>query len=177
MAKKPDMLHGLLQILEANKGRIDSRIRIQKEAYLLAVSGFDFISAKSFSYHHYGPFSRELSDHLQFAVSVALLNESVKPGANDGTKYEYSLSETGSKYLEEAGKIEKKFADLVAACSNEHWRTLELAATSLFLQLNEERSEDEALSYALKLKPETSKYRSNAIAFLAKHFPHNQLSH
>jgi uncharacterized protein len=170
MVKKPNMLHGLLQLIEANGGKIDSRIRIQKESYLLAASGFDLISTESFSYHHYGPFSRELSDCLQFAVSVELLTETVAPGANDGTKYEYSLSQAGQKYLEDAGKVDDRHAKLVRICSQQHWRTLELAATSLFLQKRDELPAEDALSLTLKLKPETVMYREKAVSFLRDHF-------
>ncbi len=170
MTKKPNMLHGLLQLVEASDGNVDSRIRMQKEAYLLAMAGFDLISPSSFSYHYYGPFSRELSDYLQLAVSANLLGERVELGANNGEKYSYSLGDRGRAYLAEAGSINDPFATLVRVCKQEHWRTLELAATSLFLEQNEGIKRGDAVKKAIALKPETRPYQENAANFLAAHF-------
>jgi uncharacterized protein YwgA len=56
----------LKQIFAAADGEIVGRIRLQKIAYLLQqkAGGSDLF----FTYHHYGPFSRELSDALDWAV-------------------------------------------------------------------------------------------------------------
>lgn len=167
---KPNTLHGLLQLVEASEGSVDSRIRMQKEAFLLAIAGFEPISASSFSYHHYGPFSRELSDYLQFAVSANLLKEQIEPGANDGRKYSYSLTSRGESYLKAAGSMTSDYSSLVKACKSEHWRTLELVATCLFLEHGEETSRKDALSKAIQLKPETFAYRDSAVNFLASNF-------
>jgi uncharacterized protein len=167
---KPNTLHGLLQLVEASEGNVDSRIRMQKEAFLLAMAGFEPISTSSFSYHHYGPFSRELSDYLQFAVSANLLREQIEPGANDGKKYSYSLTARGSNYLKEAGSMPEDYTYLVKACKGEYWRTLELAATCLFLEHREEIDRAQALNKALSLKPDTLSYRDSALTFLQSHF-------
>ena len=68
-------LAGLLQLVAASGGSVTTRIRIQKEVFLLAVKGCLNLRATNFSYHHFGPFSRQLSETLQFAVSAGLLEE------------------------------------------------------------------------------------------------------
>lgn len=166
MENEQNMLLGLLQLVSANGDRVDSRIVIQKEAYLLAHSGYMHISANSFSYHHYGPFSRELSDCLQFAVSSQLLEEHPAPGKNDGIKYSYTLTDLGKQFLNDAGTMDEKFVKLVGACSKEKWRTLELAATTLFLQSREKTDENAAFELALKLKPDCVPYSGVTKVFL-----------
>jgi len=170
MNKKSNMLHGLLQLVEASDGEVDSRIRMQKEAFLLAVKGFADFPKSSFSYHHYGPYSRELSDYLQFSVASDLLNEKSELGANDGKKYSYSLGSKGRKYLDDAGHMSGQFSQLIQACKREHSRTLELAATCLFLEISTSLGRDDAFSKSVKLKPDTSSYRDLAKNFLAQHF-------
>ncbi len=166
MENEQNMLLGLLQLVSANGDTVESRIVIQKEAYLLARSGYMHISANSFSYHYYGPFSRELSDCLQFAVSSELLKEHPTPGMNDGIKYSYVLTDLGKQFLNDAGNMDEKFVKLVGACSKEKWRTLELAATTLFLQSREKTDGNTAFELALKLKPDCKPYSGATKVFL-----------
>lgn len=56
----------LLQIFQAGDGDIVGRIRLQKIAYLLQQKGGG--SDLFFTYHHYGPYSRDLADALDWAV-------------------------------------------------------------------------------------------------------------
>ena len=83
MEKKKNMLLGLMQLVGANGGNLESRIVLQKQAYVLGHEGFSHFPVGSFTYHHFGPFSRELSDCLQFAKSSGLLSEHVEVGANE----------------------------------------------------------------------------------------------
>lgn len=168
MDRTHNLLQGLLQLADASDGRIETRIRLQKEAYLLASAGFSHISKDTFTYHHYGPFSRELSDSLQFAVLSGLLEETKSQGADGGTKYSYVLSAQGRAYIAECGPMEEKFADIVKACSQHHWRTLELAATASFLVSTESMKLDDAFGHALELKPETLHYRDKASDLLSQ---------
>jgi uncharacterized protein len=164
--KNENMLLGLLQIVEANDGRMDSRIILQKQAFLLSYFGYSQIASSSFAYHHFGPFSRELSEYLQFATSSGLLSEAIAPGMNDGVKYSYSLTEQGRQFLSEAGSLNEKFVELVTKFKAQHWRTLELVATTLFLQSREKVDQLTAFDHALKLKPDTKSYVETARKFL-----------
>jgi hypothetical protein len=83
--------HARLALIAAVGGRIDTRIKVQKEAYLLAALDVELFERSAFSYHYFGPYSRELSDALQFAVSSDLLTEIKEQGTADGVRYSYAL--------------------------------------------------------------------------------------
>lgn len=55
-------------VLQAAEGEIIGRIRIQKIVYLLEQLGME--GGFRFSYHHYGPYSEELSDVLECAIEA-----------------------------------------------------------------------------------------------------------
>lgn len=168
MKSTRNVLTGLLRLVEAGQGQIDTRIRIQKEAFILAALGYPHLPLNSFAYHHYGPFSRELSDTLQIAVSAGLLTEAQAPGADGGFKYSYYLTESGKNYLSEAGGEIGELKSVVDRLGREHWRALELAATSLFLSLRGNVSEDDAFLKALELKPSTKPFANEARSLLSE---------
>ena len=168
MKSTSNVLTGLLRLVEAGQGQIDTRIRIQKEAFILAALGYPHLPVNSFTYHHYGPFSRELSDTLQVAVSSGLLQESQAPGADGGFKYIYHLTDSGKTYLSEAGGEIGELKSVVDRLGREHWRALELAATSLFLSLRGNVPQDEAISKALELKPSTKPFFNEAKSLLSE---------
>ncbi len=157
-------LRGLLSLVEANGGHVSSRISIQKSAYLLkTLKDPDFV-ALGFSYHHYGPYSRQLSDVLQEAVAAGLLQESRDAFAQGYQRYAYCLTEGGRSWLDEEfdahPETMEKFGGLL---SKAHWRVLELAATVVFLEKEELATERRnAFSMALRLKPECKVFRERA---------------
>lgn len=162
-------LRGLIALIAAAGGRIDARIKVQKEAFLLAASNVGGFDPTAFSYHHYGPYSREISDALQFAVSANLLTETKEPGASEGFRYSYSLTSEGRQFLSEAGEPETAETSLVQLMDPYHWRALELAATVRFLELRGTSLERrEAFAAALQLKPETKSYKIDASELLDK---------
>ena len=112
-------LRGLIGLIAAAGGKIDARIRVQKEAFLLAASNVGDFDHSNFVYHHYGPYSREISDALQFAVSSGLLSENRDRGAGEGVRYSYTLTEEGRQFLAEAGAPN---ADELALGSVFSWR-------------------------------------------------------
>jgi uncharacterized protein YwgA len=154
---------GVLELVKA-AGNLDSRIRVQKEAYLLATLGVGRFKASTFAYHHYGPYSRDVSDALQTAVSLGLVIETRTDG-EDGSyvRYSYGISDEGHEFLNEAESNVSEIVPRAEAWGKSHWRALELAATVRFLELNEGFKErDKAISEALKLKPATAKYLNDA---------------
>lgn len=58
----------VLRILQAAKGEIEGRTRIQKIVYLIEEIGNS--SNFFYSYHHYGPYSEELTDTLNILKHV-----------------------------------------------------------------------------------------------------------
>lgn len=160
-------LAALLELVQASGGSVVTRIRLQKMAYLLAAFGASAFRWHSFSYHHYGPFSRELSDTLQFAVSAGLLDEIHESFSEGSQRYNYELGEAGRSFVAESGSTLHIFKPMIARMSDEHWRSLELAATVDFLQRSRAAgSWDEGFTRAIQLKPETLPYRQKADSLL-----------
>jgi len=163
-------LVGLLQIVKLSGGEIRSRIKIQKEAFLLASQDVASFSLSEFSYHHYGPYSRSLSAALQLAVSADLLNETHEGGEDqDFTRYTYILTPNGEQFLSQFPNASDEFGKFVRFCKDMHWRALELAATVRFLEVHKaEFNRDSAFQQALSLKPKTKPFLSKAKKILSE---------
>ena len=126
-------------IVAAAGGRLVSRVRLQKVAYLLdklgAKSGF------SFAYHHYGPYSRELDNAVLDAEAFDKIRESFERRQSDGARYSVFEAITGNglhdySYLD-TDRLRERAKELSAASVT----VLELAATANWL-LEEERVAD-----------------------------------
>jgi uncharacterized protein YwgA len=157
-------------LVHAAGGTLEHRIRLQKSAYLLQRLGtVDFRSA-SFKYHHYGPYSRSLSDAIQTAVASGLLREDGS-GRADGElfSYTYVLTDSGRAWvLENATEPDPLVTRHAPRLRDEPWRVLELASTTLFLERDERLSgRDEAMRRAIQLKPACEPFRAQAERLLA----------
>jgi len=139
----------ILQLMIAHGEEIDSRIRFQKSVFLLKHIGIADFAKFRFSYHHFGPYSHQLSDVLQDLVGAGLISEVKSKYSEEQVKYTYRLTEAGKAWLS-ANQVEpahdlNKHAALLKGI---HWRTLELASTVLFL-LDEENVSDSDSCFAL----------------------------
>lgn len=158
----------LLRLFRASGGKIETRIRIQKEAYLLALARLADFKATDFYYHHYGPYSRSVSDTLQFAVSSGLIEEERETQDDlSFTKYSYNLTEKGLSFLDQVDPDSETLNKTIQYLSARHWRALELAATVKFLEGSEAlENREQAFSRAIGLKPATQDFREEAQAVL-----------
>jgi uncharacterized protein YwgA len=157
-------MEGLLALVRAFGGRIESRLRIQKSAYLLKLLGAKEFKGIPFRYHYYGPYSRELSGSLQQAVAGAFVDEQKHPlPFDDLRRYSYTLTDGGRDWLEGfSSDVEERFTDEIPLLREAHLKTLELAGTIAFLQREESLDLDSAVRRALKLKPDCTAYREPA---------------
>lgn len=158
------LLRGVVALAGAMNGTIEGRIRLQKSAYLLKRLGVPDFQDAPFRYHHYGPYSRPLSYVLHDSVVSGLLQEDEQEHGEELVRYSYALTDAGRKWLESAQRepdpVVAKAAPLLQAA---HYRTLELAATLLFIEHNERiPSRDESMRRALELKPACADHRSDA---------------
>jgi uncharacterized protein YwgA len=161
-------LVGLLKLVEASGGSIDTRIRIQKEAFLLSLKGYPHFRGHTFKYHHFGPFSREISDLIQSAVAAGLLVEREEK-YTDGRRYTYEITEAGRALTKDKSGSSDELSKYVDVLRNQHWRALELAATVAYLESrNKAATRDEAFAMAKKLKPETTPFTEGAEEILAE---------
>lgn len=161
---RPKTLLGIMRIISAAGGELDTRIRLQKEAFLLAVSGSSFFDATDFDYHHYGPYSRTVSDALRFAVAQNWLDERAHYFDDQtNARYSYHLTDAGRKFLEESPDFNEEEVRAVRFMTRKAWRSLELAATVRFLEVKEGFVDrHSALEEAMRLKPATITYKNEA---------------
>lgn len=165
---RANAIRGLLSLVAAMGGQLEDRIRMQKSVYLLRALGNSDFSATYFKYHHYGPYSRSLSDILQEAIVSGLLMERRADFGDEHSKYTYELTDLGRSWLvDNTDHRWLRLSDLAQTFKAQHWRTLELAATIHFVQNDEHISErSEAMARALALKPACKEFESAASGLL-----------
>jgi len=162
-------MEGLLALARAFGGRMESRLRIQKSAYLLKLLGAREFARTRFRYHYYGPYSRELSGSLQQAVAAGFLEEhqSQMP-FDDLTRYAYRISDAGKDWLEGfSSDVEQRFASKIPLLRQANLKTLELAATVALLEREEYLYRNDAIVRALALKPDCASCRDSAERLLS----------
>jgi uncharacterized protein YwgA len=154
---------GLLRILEANGGRLDGRIALQKIAFLLKAKGLADFTDVPFSYNTHGPSSRELSAVLHEVIVNGLVAEKAETLPDNDTQYTYELMEAGRELLGNIGPPDERLSVAVHLAAAQQWPTLELATTVLFFERDRETgTRDKALDRALKLKPTRAAYSDGA---------------
>ena len=157
---------GVVFLTDANEGRIESRIRLQKQAYLLRWLGYSPFCNLKFSYHYYGPYSRDLSDGLHMAVVGGLLEEEREEFAGGHTRYAYTLTDQGRRACQGSGDLLP--SDVMELLRRHEWRTLELGATALFIEEDDGLEPREAFQRALELKPQCRDYQPKAEELLSQ---------
>lgn len=164
------LMRGVIGLVRANGGNVKTRIRMQKLAYLLKRLGDPDLTVAQFTYHHYGPYSREVSDALQDAVVFSLLDERVEYFGQGSVLYSYALTEEGKEWAEQTAAGHTRIHErAMGVLKGTHWRALELGATVAYLQEREGvRDRDEAFVQALELKPNCERYRKKAEEILDK---------
>lgn len=119
----------VVEIVAAAGGKLVSRIRLQKIAYLLDQIGnesdFDYV------YYHYGPFSRDLENAVLDAEAFGLLKEEEGRRATDGARY--SIFTLGKNVEEFKVLKDTRLRDFARQLANENVTVLELAATAHWL--------------------------------------------
>jgi uncharacterized protein YwgA len=121
------------EIVLAAGGRLVSRVRLQKIAYLLdrlgAGSGFQY------SYYHYGPYSSGFDLALRDAEASGLVTESFGRRELDGARY--SIFHTPEDADQAAAGFsclrDEKLRDWAKRLARENITVLELAATANWL--------------------------------------------
>ena len=113
----------ITSIVSTAGGRVVGRTRLQKIAYLLAATcentSFDF------EYKHFGPFSSDLAQAVDFAQLAGVLQEENRPASWGGTYSIYQTSENCN-----FGGAEEAVVELANRTDSV---VLELAATAIFL--------------------------------------------
>jgi uncharacterized protein len=129
MAHKPSQrseAEKAVDIVRDAGGRIVGRTRLQKIAYLFELAGVG--EGFSFTYRNFGPYSDELTEAMQNASLLGLLDEEEKPSSWDG--YYSVFTTTSGKSKADASKVRAKIAEQVIEADAVE---LELAATAAYL--------------------------------------------
>lgn len=118
-------------IVDSAGGKLVSRVRLQKIAYLLDQLGME--SGFSYQYHHYGPYSRDLDNAILDAEAFGYVEETFERRQSDGARYSVFESRKvpktnvfGHLDTNEVGQVIRKLADTNVT-------VLELAATAHWL--------------------------------------------
>ncbi len=122
-------------IVDAAGGRLVSRIRLQKIAYLLERLGME--SGFAYQYHHYGPYSRDLDNAVLDAKAFGYVAEKFDHRRSDGARY--SIFELTKKpqtdVFDRLGAYNVK--TIVRKLADSNVTVLELAATAHWLAAEE----------------------------------------
>ncbi len=137
MSSEPEAM--VADLVAAAGGKLVSRIRVQKIAYLLDKMGAE--SGFSFSYHHYGPYSRDLDSAILDAEAFDKIEEGIARRVSDGAPYsvftsKFDLEKHVYSYLKN-----DKLREWVVTLAGTNVTVLELAATAHWLA-KEERVPD-----------------------------------
>ena len=141
-----DYPNAVAALVSLNGGRMVGKTRLQKTVYLLKECGTDL--GFDFDYHHYGPYSEELSIASSDAVALSILN--VEMQNSYGNEYAiFSVPKpVSSRELGDKAEAVLKILGQYDAT------TLELAATADFLEKN---------GYADKAWEETERRKASKI--------------
>jgi len=112
--------------------QLTGKVRLQKVFYLLEQLGLS--GGFDYAYHHYGPFSAELSESTEFAKDLGFIEE--KPGFRVGDGARYSVYRAKANPDPSAfGELgEQRVRDLLQILQRQSATVLELAATIDWLQ-------------------------------------------
>ena len=156
----------VVDIVTAAGGRLVSRVRLQKVAYLL-----DKLGAKSgfgFAYYHYGPYSRELDNALLDAETFGKIKERFERRQMDGARYSIFEVEPSDRPVDFAYLTTDSLRERARELAEENVTVLELAATAHWL-LKEENVTDWKSEIIRRKGPKTKSGKlDEAVRLLAR---------
>ncbi len=117
------------QLIADAGGEIIGKTRLQKVAYILEAAGLG--CGFKFAYHHYGPFSEDLSNSSDFAAMIGLVIEESQIASWGGR---YSIFKTSIAKSDQVDQREPLLNLMVKANAVQ----LELAATAVFIASTDE---------------------------------------
>lgn len=127
-------------LVAALGGQVVGKIRLQKIVYLLDILGLN--SGFSYSYHHYGPYSSELSDATDFEHFFGDLEEEQRNRVSDGVPYTVFRTNKRIEDSDLVGDLSASDIRHYASIIDGYTATeLELAATAYWLA-HEEKIEN-----------------------------------
>jgi len=122
----------VVAIIEKAGGRVVGKTRLQKMVYIMEAAGINM--GYDYTYFHYGPYSEDLSNHIEIAAAMGIVKHTETVTA-DG-KRKYSIYEVDNKTFNDATEADEQNS-LLKKMNETDSITLELAATALYLKKEE----------------------------------------
>lgn len=166
----------------AGEKGIQGRKRMQKVIYFLQAAGCDL--GCDFTLHHYGPYSRDVSDVCDLMVSTGFLEEIPEPISGGIAQFNYLLAEGTWHLLEDVnqkspGRAQrlKMYEELAKQLFETDMWHLELGSTILYYySFHEPRDWSKAFQDACTFKKTSPGLDKNIAAFeFAKSFHDQQI--
>lgn len=162
MSNKIDLIKSVFSAADCE---IVGRIRLQKMFYLFEQLIPD--DKFAFSYHHYGPYSSELSS----VISMMIFDESIKEEAISnsfgGVYYKYSIVDTKTDSDPVAELSAEKSSEFAKRMKEETSVVIELAATIHWLKHHESINDWENELKARKANKATDERIKQALSLLS----------
>jgi len=156
----------VVDIVIAAGGRLVSRVRLQKVAYLLDRLGAN--SGFCFAYHHYGPYSRDLDNAVVDAEAFGKIEETFGRRQSDGARYSVFAATPEARAQDYAYLTAEQLRERARELADENVTVLELAATAHWL-LNEEQVDDWKAEILRRKGPKTKNGRlDEAVRLLSR---------
>jgi uncharacterized protein YwgA len=123
-------------VIVAAGGSITGRTRLQKLVFLLDQLGLE--SGFIFAYHHYGPYSSDLTDAVDFSKAFGMVVEDFKHRESDGARYSIFLASAAIKSNPRAEFLARNdVKSAIDLMNTANATVLELAATVYWLKYHE----------------------------------------
>jgi uncharacterized protein YwgA len=170
MANLDDLRNALaaLVAIVREHDQLHGRVRLQKLAYLLQQTRFQPLERVRFAYHHSGPYSDELAGVLDQAVESGLVMEQEHTTAEQRRQFTYEVDDSHGdlRLLGLTPEQQQSLSAFLHVTKPAHWRTLELAATVVYLERHSQLDRGRAMTRALKLKPACTEFQPQAAQLL-----------
>jgi len=122
-------------IVDSAGGKLVSRVRLQKIAYLLDQLGME--SGFGYQYHHYGPYSRDLDNAILDAEAFGYVEETFERRQSDGARYSVFVRKKAPE-ANVFGRLDATTAEqIIQKLAATNVTILELAATAHWLAIVE----------------------------------------
>ena len=118
-------------IVDSAGGKLVSRVRLQKIAYLLDQLGME--SGFGYQYHHYGPYSRDLDNAILDAEAFGYVEETFERRQSDGARYSVFESRKAPETNVFGHLGATKAKQVIRKLADTNVTVLELAATAHWL--------------------------------------------
>jgi uncharacterized protein len=133
-----DFSHELLvrSIVTASGGQVLGRIKLQKLVFLLDKLGLE--SGFKYSYHHYGPYSEELSTVTETAKIFNLIQEKFALRKSDGARYSvFEPTSSNASSVKSEFLSRQNIVNAINEINSINSTVVELAATAYWLKFEE----------------------------------------